>query len=231
MSVEKNEDNKLIGRKRKIHNKKESDEKKISVYDHYGQNENFKEEKTFKTLEEFDSYISSLKKPFTIYEEGKIELNTLESRLFLFQNKVLNKVYQKEDSTKLYEDYQIYQYLYINAGENTIKTPNPMPLKNLLTGPKFFFELPDDNCPQFYRSTESFGHLYTFLCVGGYYIFHLYMRKKCGSSLYLMKQMERKHEGFIYLDFRKLNDIILIKANTDRFNEEFKKFIFLAYLI
>ena len=223
------EDNKLIGKKRKIRKEKESDEKKINVYEHYGQNENIKEEKVFKTLQEFDSYLSSLKKPFYIDGDRIIELNTPENKLFLFKSKILNKVYQKEDSSKLYDDYQIYQYLYINSGENSIKTPNPFPLKNLLIGPNFFFDLPNKNCPQFYRSIdEPFPHLLTFLGVGGYFIFHLYMRKKCGSTLYLMKQMERKHEGFIYLDFRKLNDIILTKENSEKFNEEFKKFIYFS---
>ena len=120
MSEQKKEDKKLIRKKRKILREKDSDEKKISVYDHYGQNESIKEEKTFKSLQEFKAYISSLKKPFTIDGDRIIELNTPESQALLFKKKVINKVYQKEDSSELYKDYQIYQYLYINSGEENI---------------------------------------------------------------------------------------------------------------
>ena len=223
--IKKVETNTFLGKKRQ---KKSSDEKKVSVYSNDGINETLKEEKSFKTVEDFDKYLSSLKNPFTI-DEGKIlELNNFKIRDTVFKNEILNKIYEKEDSPELYDDYKMYQFLYIDPKEEIIKPPNPMSLNLLLIGPKFFFNIPEKNCPKFYKSSDDhLINLYSFLSSGGNLLFHLYMRKKAGTTLYLMKQMERKHEVFIYFDLRKLNEIIFIsKKNANEFNSQFKKFIF-----
>ena len=222
-----NKSKNFLGKKHEINHDKTSDEKQISLYENYGENETVKESKTFKEFDEFDSYLSSLKNPFTVNGDIIMELNSYSSKNYFFKNKELTKIYEKEDFSELYEDYKSYQFLYINAVGKSIKTPNPMPLDKVLTGPKFFFDLPEKNCPKFYRDEEKFPNLFMFLCCGGgYNLFHLYMRKKSGSTLYLMKQMERKHEGFVYFDLRKLNDIFLAKTNLTEFNKQLKNFIF-----
>ena len=222
---QKVEETTLLGKKRK---KKSSDEKKVSVYSNYGINETLKEEKSFKTIEDFDKYLSSLKNPFTIIKKKIIELNDFQTRDSLFKSGLLDKIYEKEDSPELYNDYLQYQSLYINSKSEIIQPPNPISLNLLLIGPKFFFDIPEKNCPKFYKEPDlNLINLYTFLSSGANHLFHLYMRKKAGTSLYLMKQIERKHEGFIYFDLRKLNEIILIsKENKNEFNSQFKKFIF-----
>ena len=57
-NIKKVETNTFLGKKRQ---KKSSDEKKVSVYSNDGINETLKEEKSFKTVEDFDKYLSSLK--------------------------------------------------------------------------------------------------------------------------------------------------------------------------
>ena len=102
-----------------------------------------------------------------------------------------------------------------------------MTLDKLLLGPTFFFNLPSKNCPKFYKGKD--GHLpklLMFVDSPHQNLFHLYTRKNSGTTLYLMKQMERKNEGFIYFDLRKLNAIILSNNNKIKFKAELKKFIF-----
>lgn len=215
----------LLGKKRLDKN---SNEKEVYLYDCFEENENLKEKKKVESIEELKSYLSNLKNPFTIIDGSYTDLNIEENCKNFFTNKKFNKIYQKDDNSKLFEDYREYYYLYENVNSGSIKLKYPMLLNKLLLGPKFFFDLPDINCPKFYRPDDSlFPHLNGFFVCRDYNLFHIYMRKGSGTTLYLMKQMERTHECFIYIDLRKLNEILFIKIkNRKEFKEQLKKFIF-----
>ena len=103
-----------------------------------------------------------------------------------------------------------------------------MPLDKILLAPEFYFEQFYLNKVKLYKLDET--HLFNLIRFFGsrqYNLFHLYMRRGSGASLYFMKQMERAHEGFIYIDLRKLNNIIEINHNnSNELSEQIKKFIF-----
>lgn len=224
MSSQK-DDSKLLGIKRK---KKESNEKKVSLYKGYGKNEVLTEQKTFKKINEFNEYLSKLKNPFYISDDKIIDLNDYDNRVIFFYSNALSKIYQEENNTEIFNDYKLYLYNYITEKEeDPIKIDYPMTLDKLLVGHKFFFDLPNENCPKFYKGNdEHLPILISFFSSTNYNLFHLYMRKNSGTTLYLMKQMERKNEGFIYFDLRKLKEIIFNSKDINKFKNELKKFIF-----
>ena len=225
MSLSEENSEKLLGYKRR---KKESNEKEVFLYDSYGKNEVLSEKKSFKKINEFDDYLNTLKNPYFILNGIINDLNNFENRRFFFYSEDVSKIYQKEDDSEILNDYKKYLYDYLDIDSKPIKINYPMTLDKLLLGPTFFFDLPSENCPKFYKGKD--GHLsklLMFIDSSDYNLFHLYMRKNSGTTLYLMKQMERKNEGFIYFDLRKLNAIILNNNNNKtKFKDEFKKFIF-----
>jgi hypothetical protein len=103
-----------------------------------------------------------------------------------------------------------------------------MILNELLLAPKFFFNLPEKNCPKFYKPiNQHHRYLLEFFFSSKINFFQLYTRKKSGTSFYFMKQMSRWNEYFIYLDLRKLKTIILYnKNNSKELKSQLKKFIF-----
>ena len=217
---------KLLGKKNK---KKGSNEKKVCIYDTSGVTEFLKEEKTFKKIGDLNSYLNSLKNPYTIVDGKFMDLDDNSAREYFFYNENLDKIFQKEDNSEIYNDYKIYFYNYENAKEDdSICVKYQMDLDKLLLSPNYFFNLPKENSPKYYKGKDShLPNLLTFFNNPNYNLFHLYMRKNAGTTLYLMKQMERKNEGFIYFDLRKLKDIISDKhTNIKDFKVQFKKFIF-----
>ena len=222
---EKEKDKNFLGKK---HKNKESYEKEVDLYEMNGKTETFKKKEKVKNLEELDLCLSTLKNPFTIIEGSIFYLNNLANRAFFYYSKKLNKIYEKEDNSAIYEDFRQYYKRYEDAKDESIKDLNPFPLPILLLGPYFYFDLPNVNCPQYYRGDDNhLQKLIRFFHERKNNIFHLYARQNSGSTLYLMKQMERRHQSFIYLDLRKLNNIITAnKNNMDAFYKEFKKFLF-----
>ena len=192
MSKEKDKSpQKLLGNKRK---KKGSNEKKVCVYDTFGVTEIFKEEKTFKKLGDLNNYLNSLKNPYTIIDGEFVDLGNSSAREYFFYNEGLNKILEKEDNSEIYNDYKIYFYNYESAkDDDSIYVKYPMNLDKVLLGPNFFFNIPKENSPKFYKAKDShLPNLLTFPNNPDYNLFHLYMRKTVGTSLYIMKQMERK---------------------------------------
>ena len=95
--------------------KKDSNEKEVHLCDNYGSNENIIETKSFKKVEEFEKYLSTLKHPYTIINEVYYDLNTVCNRYFFFNSEELKNIYQGEDNSEVYEYYEKYYYLYNNS--------------------------------------------------------------------------------------------------------------------
>lgn len=222
--TELKEENELLKKKRK---EKGSYEKEVCIYDKHGDNEYIKEKKSFKKVEDFEKFISSLKNPYTLFNDQVFDLNTSKSCQFFFHNEYAKTIYQRDNNEKIYEYYKQYYYQYENE-EEEIYREYPVPLDKILLAPEFYFDQIYLNKVKLYRLDDShFFNLFMFFNSLQYNLFHLYMRKWSGSSLYFMKQMERKHEGYIYIDLRKLTNIIEENyKNPNELNEQIKKFIF-----
>lgn len=208
--------------------KKDSNDKKVYLYENYENNEILKEEKTFGNLEELSSYLSSLKNPYTIIDGKAVNLDTVKNQHYFFYSKDVNIVYEKEDNTYIYEDYKYYFSEYEETKEERIKIKYPMLLNKLIVAPKFFFDLPIINCPKFYKGIDDYQMgLLLFFVTRKSNIFNLFIRKKSGSTLYIMKQMSRWNEYFIYFDLRKLKNILQInQVDKPEFIKQIKRFIF-----
>ena len=222
--TELKDENELLQKKRK---EKGSYEKEVLICDKHGDNEYIKEKKAFKKIEDFEKYISSLKNPYTLINDKVFELNNTKNCVYFFHNDCSKKIYQKDNNEKIYEYYKQYYYQY-ESEEEEIYREYPVPLDIILLAPEFYFDQLYLNKVKLYRLDESqFFNLFTFFYCLEYNLFHLYMRKWSGSSLYFMKQMERRHEGYIYIDLRKLTNIIEENyKNPNELNEQIKKFIF-----
>ena len=228
ISEEKNrelkEENEFLRKKRK---EKGSYEKEVCIYDKHGDNEYIKEIKSFKELEDFENYISSLKSPYTLINGKVFDLNTSCNCEFFFRDNDVKNIYQRDNNEKIFEYYKQYYYQYENELEH-IYREYPVALDKILLAPEFYFDELYFSKVKLYRLNDS--HLFNlikFFCSLDYNLFHLYMRKCSGTTLYFMKQMERKHEGYIYIDLRKLTNLIGInRKNPNKLNEQIKKFIF-----
>lgn len=218
---------KLLNHKRNK-DKKDSNEKKVCLYEKIGSEEIIQEEKVFKTLQSFSSYLLKLKNPYIIIGNEIVELDTMKGQYSFFYNSKYDKIYQKQDNAEIFQDYYLYYSIYETAKDGSIKITYPMILNELLLAPKFFFNLPEKNCPKFYRPiNEHHSYLLSFFYCDDINLFQLYTRKKSGASFYFMKQMSRWNEYFIYLDFRKLKKIVKYNENNKKeLNAQLKKFIF-----
>ena len=207
--------------------KKDSNEKEVHLCDNYGSNENIIETKSFKKVEEFEKYLSTLKHPYTIINEVYYDLNTVCNRYFFFNSEELKNIYQGEDNSEVYEYYEKYYYLYNNSTDHVFVN-YPVTLDKILLAPDFYLGLTHNNYPKFYHGNDAnMPYLRQFFFPQNYKLFHLYMRRWSGTTLYLMKQMERVHEGFIYLDLKKLNNIIeMNQKNLTELFKQIKKYLF-----
>ena len=222
--TEKKESKELLKKKRK---EKGSYEKEVYLYDIFGENEYMKEKKSFKEIKEFEIYISSLKNPFTLINGIVMYLNSSKNRLIFFHTDNTKNIYQRDDNEEIYDYYKKYYYQYDNEDEH-IYREYPVSLEKILLAPEFFFDQLYSKEVKLYRLDDI--HLFNLIGFFGsreYNLFHLYMRRGSGTSLYFMKQMERAHEGFIYIDLRKLNNILEVNHNNvNELSDQIKKFIF-----
>lgn len=214
----------LLNKKRK----KDSNDKKVYLYEKNGETDILKEEKTFQSPEELSSYLSSLKNPYTFIEGKAVNLNTNKTLKIFFYSKDANIIYQKEDNILIYKDYEYYFSEYEKSKNRSIDIKYPILLNKLIVAPNFFYDLPSINCPKFYKGIDDYQMgLLLFFLLRESNVFNLFIRKKCGSTLYIMKQMSRWNEYFIYMDLRKLKYILqLNKTDKDEFIKQLKKFIF-----
>ena len=224
-NIEKEEDS-FLKRKRKD---KDSYEKEVCLCDNYGSNGTIVEKKSFKKLADLDKYLSTLKNPYILLNGAYFNLNTYDSRKLFFQNEEIKNVYQGEDNSDIYEYYKKYYYLYNNS-KQSVSVEYPVSFDKIFLAPDFYLGLTHTNYPKFYHGNDGhLPHLTMFFVPQKYKIFHLYMRRHSGSTMYLMKQMERVHEGFIYIDLRKLNNILVMnQKNSTELFKEIKKFIFFS---
>ena len=222
-NIEKKEDSFL--QKKRI--KKDSNEKEVHLCDNYGSNENVIETKSFKKVEEFDKYLSTLKRPYTIINGIYYDLNTVNNRETVFNIEELKNIYQGEDNSEVFEYYKKYYYLYNNSTDHVF-VQYPVTMDKILLAPDFYLGLSHNNYPKFYHGDDGHApYLRRFFLPQDYKLFHLYMRRWSGTTLYLMKQMERVHEGFIYLDLKKLNNIIVMNQNNSiELLKQIKKYLF-----
>ena len=207
---EKNETQNLLQRKRE-RKERDSNEKKAYLCEINGDTELIKEEITFKSISDLSEFLSKLENPYTIINNQMIDLNDSGSQECFFNKIDSGKIYQKDNNSELYEDYKNYNSKFEESKSEYIKIEYPRTLDKILIGCKFFFNLPDKNCPKYYRGEDKYYMEFIyFFGSNDYNMFHLYIRKNSGASLYLMRQMERKSEYFFYIDFRKLKEILLL---------------------
>lgn len=205
MSNEKNEENNFLNKKRKP----DSDEKIICLIEYDSNGNEKKQEITIKNFNQFSIYLSFLKAPFSFQNGKLIDLSIEENQQEFFKDKELFKIYQKKENlSKLKEEYTLLFQEYLIDPDNP-KIKYPITLKRLCIGEKFLFNLPENNCPKFYGmcNNNQLG-LCLFFVIKKFKIFHLFTRKECGASLYLMKQMHRQKCYYIYYDLRKLGEIM-----------------------
>lgn len=208
--------------------KKDSDGRQIFLYEINGEKEILKEEKTFKTITDFSSYISSLKNPYTIVNGEIFDLNTTKNIKEFFYLKDPNKIYENEEDSSIYEDYKYYYQEFETVKDEHIPVTYPIILKKLIIGNNFYINIPETDCPKLYTVNNG-DHflLLSFFLNNKVNLFHLYIPQKVGSTLYFMKQMSRRNEYFLYFDVRKLKHIILLsEKNKNEFLKQIKKFIF-----
>ena len=99
---EKDNSIKLLNNKR-MKDKKDSNEKKVCLYEKNGPEEILQEEKVFKSLQSLSSYLSNLKNPYAIMANKIIELNKKEDQYRFFYDEGSYKIYQKEDIQKYFK--------------------------------------------------------------------------------------------------------------------------------
>ena len=140
ISEEKNrelkEENEFLRKKRK---EKGSYEKEVCIYDKHGDNEYIKEIKSFKELEDFENYISSLKSPYTLINGKVFDLNTSCNCEFFFRDNDVKNIYQRDNNEKIFEYYKQYYYQYENELEH-IYREYPVALDKILLAPEFYFD-------------------------------------------------------------------------------------------
>ena len=187
-------------------------------------NEKILEEVTIKKKSELSSYLSKLKCPYAFKNGNIIDLSDEIKQSLFFEDEYNVKIYEKDDNINLYEDYKLVYKEFIDSNEQTVMQKYPIPLIRLCIGFKFFFNMPEIYLPQFYRMKCNLHNgVLIFLTTSSYKIFHLFSKKKCGTSTYLMKQMHRNQDYKIYIDLRKLNEIL---SSSDNKINNLKKFIF-----
>lgn len=181
------------------------------------------EEVTIKKKSELSSYLSKLKCPYALKNGKVIDLSNEKEQSLFFEDEYNVQIYEKDDNINLFEDYKLVYKEFIDSKEQTVTQKYPIPLTQLCIGFKFFFNMPEIYLPQFYRMKCNLHNgVMLFLTTSYYKIFHLFSKKKCGTSTYLMKQMHRNQDYKIYIDLRKLNEIL---SSSDNKINNLKKFI------
>ena len=218
---EENIKKEYLGKKRE----KKSNEKTVSLARITEEGEEIVEsERKFKSENDFYQYLSSLKNPFAIKGGNIIDLSSEFGKSVFYDDLELDKIYEKEDDFDLLEDYKLLYGIYISSNEKIVEVNYPMAIKTFVICPKFFLELPETNLPKLYDWIRNIHNgVNVFFKSLDYRVFHLFARKKCGTTFYLMKQMSRNPEYKIYIDLRKLKEILNLKQNKKR---ELQKFIF-----
>ena len=189
----------------------DSNEKTVYLCEINGDTELIKEEITFQSISDLSKFLSMLENPYTIINNQVINLNNSGLQEYFYNNIDSDKIYQRDNNSELYEDYKNYNSKFEESKPGMIKIEYPRTLDKVLIGCKFFFNLSHKNYPKYYRGEDKYYKEFIyFLGSNDYNMFHLYIRKNAGTSLYLMRQMERQSEYFFYIDFRKLNEILLL---------------------
>ena len=221
ISANEKQQDSLLGKKRD----KDSNEKSIRLIK-IGEDgkEIVENERKVKSKEQFSEYLSSLKNPFALKEGTIIDLNTDSGILFFYNDLDLINIYEDKNDLDLLEDYKLLYEDFIKSDEKLVTVNYPMSIENFFIAPQFFYDLPLTHSPKLYKWTRNIHNgVNLFFGTSRFKIFHLFARKQCGTTFYLMKQMSRDPEYKIYLDLRKLNEILNSKKNK---KERLKKFIF-----
>lgn len=218
--IENEEDNNLLGRKRD----KKSNEKtvKLMKFEEDG-SQIIKNEITIKSENELSEYLSSLKNPYTIMEGKIIDLNTELRISFFYNDSDLANIYENNIDLDLLEDYKLIYGEYLKTEENTITVKYPMSFETFFIGVKFYLDLSNSQLPKLYKWKRNIHNgVNAFFSTTYFKIFHLFSRKYCGTTYYLMKQMSRNPEYKIYIDLKKLKEILHSKNKK----ENLEKFVF-----
>ena len=220
ISANEEQNNPLLGKKRN----KDSNEKSIRLIKIGEDGNEIIENEKIESEEQFSEYLSSLKNPFALKEGRIIDLNTDSGKLLFYNDLDLTNIYEDKNDLDLLEDYKLLYEDFIKSDEKTVKVKYPISIENFFIAPQFFLDLPLLHFPKLYKWTRNIHNgVNLFFGTSEYKIFHLFSRKQCGTTFYLMKQMSRNPEYKIYLDLRKLNEILSSKKNK---KEKLKKFVF-----
>ena len=233
--MEKDEEEKVekLLQKKRNKNSREKEVLLCEINKEYEENEEnlekIKETKIFNTSEQLTEYLLTLKNPYTIINNKKIDLLAEEGQMEFYSNKKVKKIYEnKEDNTTVYNHYKFYLSEYEKTKNKTIKIDYPISLTKLFLGSDFFLNIHCTNYPKLYEADDSdlYG-LYSFFHHNSNNIYQLFTRKQSGTTLYIMKQMSRNNDCFIYFDIRKLKHIIFLKnKNQSKYHEILKEYIY-----
>ena len=222
---EDEKDEKLLQKKRD----KNSNEKEVILCEQNDDVEKIQTKKNFDSIEDFSLYLLTLKNPYAIIGNEKINLLTEEGQSKFYYDKKIKKIYQKKDeNNKIYNNYKFYLSEYEETKTRNIKVNYPIELSKLYVGSNFFLNIHIKNCPKLYSAVDDqvMGLLLFFFNVNSN-IYYLFNRKNTGSTLYFMKQMSRRNEYYIYFDLQKLNSILCLKeSNQNKYYNKLKKFIY-----
>ena len=174
----------------------------------------------FKDKEEFLLYISSLENPYYISGEKIIDLTSSKNQDLFFLDKANNEIYENRKSINLLSHYySVFKEFTEYHEDNHYRINYPISLDRICFDTHFFLNLTEANLPKFYGVSDSMrAGLSLFFDYNDFQIFHLFKRKECGGTIFIMKMMHRKKEYFIYLDMRKLKQILskkTIKINNN----------------
>lgn len=181
--------------------------------------------KKFKNEEEFSDYLKILKNPYYITEGEQIYLNDDDEKYRFYNNSNLRIIYSTEDNIDLYPEYKLIYEDYSKTNDVLAKVTYPQPIDHIFFGLNFFLGINDIVLPPFNPIRRDIHNLFHgFWKYKSGKIFHLFARKKCGTTMYIMKQMCRVSEYKIYIDIRKLSQILHSKNETNKIYD-IKKYI------
>ena len=174
-------------------------------------------ENIFKTNKELSHFLSYLENPFYFHNGEIIDLSTKKNISNFYYNKAATKIYEKKENIDLLNEYKlVFQEVIDESKENYYKLEYPLNINRICFSPKFFLNLPEIKFPKFYGVEDMKQmELSNFFRFNEFKVFHLFTRKKCGTTLFIMKMMHRRKEYFIYYDIRKLKEIMSINPNEN----------------
>ena len=152
----------------------------------------------------------------------RIKLDSLINiNIFLNNKKEIGIIKQEKYKEDYYKKYHAFYLELIECKGDTLYTKYPTDFTNVCPAPEFFFNL--KNPPLFYKNFQNWQHLqlHVFFETNDpkiNKIIHVFNREHFGTTLLIMKILNRRKHNYLYLDLRKMNNIIM-NPSTDNIKD------------